>query len=286
MWAAFRGELFKVVRRPGVWVLLILLLALALLLGYVVTYLFDTYGSSAASQGLPQGTKLADFKVALYPENFIKDTFSTWGALGGVFALIVGVLVQGSEYGWSTMKTLYTQRYGRLTMLFGKVAALGLVVLVMVVALFAVDAAASTGVALLDGKPIVFPAASVIVKAIVASFLIFGFWAMFGFGLATIFRQSAMAIGLGLAYALVVELLIFSLLRGFGGKIVQQIEQWFPIANTGYLASAFGEIKFKGIPATPAPYADATHAVLMLLLYVAVFTAISAWLSRTRDITA
>jgi len=26
--------------------------------------------------------------------------------------------------------------------------------------------------------------------------------------------------------------------------------------------------------------------VLMLLLYVAVFTAISAWLSRTRDITA
>jgi ABC-type transport system involved in multi-copper enzyme maturation permease subunit len=256
-------------------VLVILLLGLALLLGYVVTYLFDTYGSSAASQGLPQGTKLADFKVALYPENFIKDTFSTWGALGGVFALIVGVLVQGSEYGWSTMKTLYTQRYGRLTMLFGKVAAL-----------FAVDAAASTGVALLDGKPIVFPAADVIVKAIMASFLIFGFWAMFGFGLATIFRQSAMAIGLGLAYALVVELLIFSLLRGFGGEIVQKIEQWFPIANTGYLARAFGEIKLKGIPATPAPYADATHAVLMLLLYVAVFTAISTWLSRTRDITA
>jgi hypothetical protein len=34
------------------------------------------------------------------------------------------------------------------------------------------------------------------------------------------------------------------------------------------------------------PYADATHAVLMLLLYVAAFTAISAYLSRTRDITA
>jgi hypothetical protein len=35
-----------------------------------------------------------------------------------------------------------------------------------------------------------------------------------------------------------------------------------------------------------APYADATHAVVMLLLYVAAFTAISAWFSRTRDITA
>jgi ABC-2 type transport system permease protein len=286
MYAAFRGELFKLIRRPGIWVLVILLLVLAVVIGYAISYLVDTFGSSAGSQGLPQGTTLADFKVALYPENFVKDTFSTWGALGGVFALIMGVLVQGSEFGWGTIKTLYTQRFGRLTMLFGKIAALAVLVLVMVVALFAVDAASSWVVALIDGKPVAFPGADVILQAIVAGFLIFGFWAVFGFALATIFRQSAMAIGLGLAYALVVELLIFSLLRGFGGKVVQQIEQWFPIANTGYLAQSFGEIKFKGIPATPAPYADATHAVLMLLLYVAVFTAIAAWLTRTRDVTS
>ncbi|HVS49567.1 MAG TPA: ABC transporter permease subunit [Candidatus Dormibacteraeota bacterium] len=286
MYSAFRGELFKFARRPAVWVLVILLLGLAILLGYVVSYLFDTFGSSAGAQGLPQGTTLADFKVALYPENFIKDTFATWGSLGGVFALILGVLVQGSEYGWGTMKTLYTQRSGRLTMLLGKITALAVLVLLMVVGLFAVDAASSTVAALLDGKAIAFPSADVVLKAIVAGFLIFSFWAVFGFGLATVFRQSAMAIGLGLAYALVVELLIFSLLRGFGGKIVQQIEQWFPIANTGYLAESFGSIRFKGIPATPPPYADATHAVLMLLLYVAVFMAISAWLTRARDITA
>jgi ABC-type transport system involved in multi-copper enzyme maturation permease subunit len=286
MYSAFRGELFKFRRRPAVWVLVILLLALAVLLGYGITYLLDTFGSSAGSQGLPKGTTLADFKVALYPENFIRDTFSTWGALGGVFALILGVLVQGSEYGWGTMKTMYTQRSGRLTMLYGKVAALAVLVLFMVVGLFAVDAASSVVVAQLDGKPITFPGADVILEAVVAGFLIFGFWAAFGFALATVFKQSAMAIGLGLAYALVVELLIFSLLRGFGGKVVQEIEQWFPIANTGYLAQSFGAIKFKGIPATPAPFADATHAVLMLLLYVAAFMAVTTWLSRTRDITA
>jgi ABC-2 type transport system permease protein len=286
MYAAFRGELFKFVRRPGIWVLVILLLVLAVVIGYAITYLVDTFGSSASSQGLPQGTTLADFKVALYPENFVKDTFSTWGALGGVFALIMGVLVQGSEFGWGTIKTLYTQRYGRLTMLFGKISALAVLVLVMVVALFAVDALSSWVIALIDGKPVAFPGADVVLRAIVAGFLIFGFWAVFGFSLATIFRQSAMAIGLGLAYALVVELLIFSLLRGFGGKVVQQIEQWFPIANTGYLARSFGEIKFKGIPSTGAPFADATHSVLMLLLYVAVFAAIAGWLTRTRDVTA
>jgi len=286
IYSAFRGELFKFVRRPAVWVLVILLLALAILLGYAITYLFDTFGSSSSSQGLPPGTTITDFKVALYPENFVKDTFTTWSVLGGVFALIMGVLVQGSEYGWGTMKTLYTQRAGRLTMLFGKIAALAVLVLVMVAALFAVDAASSTVIALIDGKTIAFPGADVIVQAVIAGFLIYGFWAAFGFALATVFRQSAMAIGLGLAYALVVELLIFSLLRGFGGKVVQQIEQWFPIANTNYLAQSFGEIKIKGISAGAAPFANATHAVLLLLLYVAVFVAISAWLSRRRDITS
>jgi hypothetical protein len=52
---------------------------------------------------------------------------------------------------------------------------------------------------------------------------------LFGLALSTLFRQSAMAIGLGLAYALVVEVLIFGLLGGLGGDIVKQIQQWFPM---------------------------------------------------------
>src|SRR5258706_9068112 len=188
-------------------------------------------GSSIRSrhQAAPRapGTTLADFKVALYPQNFVRQTLSQWGVLGGVFALIVGVLMQGREYGWGTIKPLYTQRSGRLTVVFGKIAALAVVVAVMVVALFAVDAASSSVVAAVDGKTIAFPSADVIVKALVAAFLIFGFWAIFGLALSTLFKQSAMAIGLGLAYALVVEVLIFGLLGGLVGDIVKNIRQWF-----------------------------------------------------------
>jgi ABC-type transport system involved in multi-copper enzyme maturation permease subunit len=285
MYSVFRGELFKVVRRPGIWVLISVLLALAILLGYAITWLIYTYPPPGSSQGLPPGTTLADFKVALYPQNFVRQTLSQWGVLGGVFALIVGVLMQGSEYGWGTIKTLYTQRSGRLTMLSGKIAALAVVVAVMVVALFAVDAASSSAVAWVDGKTIGFPDADVIVKAVVAAFLIFGFWAIFGLTLSTLFRQSAMAIGLGLAYALVVEVLIFGLLGGLGGDIVKKIQQWFPIANTSYLSQSFGQIRVRGVQGQ-TPYADASHAVVVLLLYVVAFTAITAYLSRTRDITA
>src|SRR3977135_112868 len=170
MYSVFRGELFKVWRRPGIWVLISVRLLLAILIGYAITWLIYPFPPPGSSQGLPPGTTLADFKVALYPQNFVKQTLSQWGVLGGVFALIVGVLLQGSEYGWGTIKTLYTQRYGRLTMLFGKLAPMLVVVLVIAIGLFAVDGACSWVVAQLDGKASSFPLADVIAKAIAAAF--------------------------------------------------------------------------------------------------------------------
>jgi ABC-2 type transport system permease protein len=285
MLAAFRGELFKLVRRPAVWVCTIGLLALAVTLGYGIPWLIETFPPPGSSQSLPAGTSLADLKVALYPPNFVREVLGQWGVLGGVFALILGVLVQGSEYGWSTIKTLYVQRHGRLSMLAGKIAALAVVVLVMVLGLFAVSAAASLAVALIEGKDTAFPAADVILKGVAALYLIFGFWGMFGLWLATLFRQSAMAIGLGLAYALVIEGIVFGILGALGGNTVKQIQQWFPIANTGYLTSSFGEAQIRGIQRSAASIADATHAVVVLFAYLAAFIAITAYLSRRRDIT-
>jgi ABC-type transport system involved in multi-copper enzyme maturation permease subunit len=286
MLAAFRGEMFKLVRRPAICVCIGMLLLLALLIGYALLWFVYTHPPAGASQGLAQGTRLSDNKVSLYPANVVKETLGMWGELGGVFALILGVLVQGSEFGWGTVKTLYTQRSGRLVMLFGKVASLAVIVLVMVAALFAVDAFASLIVATIDGQSTTFPAVDVIAKGIGACFLIFGFWALFGVGLASLFRQSAMAIGLGLAYALVVERLIFGLLAGVGGNTINEIQQWFPIANTTYLVQSFGAVGIRAGTSATSPFADATHAVTVLVLYLAAFIAITAWLSHTRDVTS
>ena len=268
-------------RRPAVWVCVLGLLAVSITIGYAIPWLAETFSNT--TQGLPQGTTLADFKVTLYPQNFVINTVGD--PLGGVFALILGVLLQGSEYGWGTVKMLYTQRAGRVAMLFGKLAALAIVVVVMVIGLFAADAVASSAAALFDGKMIEFPAGIDIVKGIAALLLDYAFWAGFGFILATLFRQSAMAIGLGLAYALVVEGLIF----GFGASLLswlKNVQQWFPIANTGYLTDSLGSVKIRGIPPSPPPFASATHAVLVLTTYVVVFVVISAVLVRRRDVTS
>ena len=280
----FTGELFKTVRRPAVWVCVILLFAAGVTIGYAIPWLVETFTKNV--QGLPPGVTLADLKVAQYPQNFVKQTLQNWATLGGVFALIVGVLLQGSEYGWATIKTLYTQRDGRLSMLVGKLGALAVVVLVLAVGLFAVDAVASGAIATIDGKPLDYPAVTDIVKGVGAIYLIFGFWALLGFTLATLFRQSAMAIGLGLAYALVIEGLVFAVLGLVGGDWVKQVQQWFPLANTAYLADAFGRVALRGFREASVPYRDATHAVSVLLVYVVAFTVLCAVMLRRRDVTS
>ena len=95
---------------------MIALLAVAVTIGYAIPWIIYTYTPSGSSRGLPPGVTLADFKVTLYPPNFVRQTLQQWSVLGGVFALILGVLIQGSEYGWATIKTLYTLRDGRLTL--------------------------------------------------------------------------------------------------------------------------------------------------------------------------
>jgi ABC-type transport system involved in multi-copper enzyme maturation permease subunit len=285
MLGVFTWESYKLLKRPAAWVLLGILLLLAIGLFYVTFYFVYTYANAGPASGLPKGVKLSDFKIGLYPPAFVKYTISSLDTLGGVFALILGVLSQGSEYGWGTIKTLFTQRPGRVALLAGKLAALLAAVFVMVVALFAVCALSSVAIAAVDGKLGDFPPAIDIVRGVASLWLIYSFFAVFGFGLATIFQQSAMAIGLGLAYAILIEGIIFGIAANIGGEAVKRIESWFPIANVGYLSGSFGAAVPEGLQRSVAkPYADANHAVAALLMYIALFVVASALLVRRRDV--
>src|SRR5205823_14464668 len=126
-----------------------------------------------------EGPDSAALRTGLYPSNVVTKTLTQWANLGGVFALILGVLVQGSEYGRATVKTMYIQRPGRTSMAAGKVAGLLATVLVMVAGLFAVDALASSVIALIDGRSLAFSPVVDIAKGLGATWLIFAMWAMF-----------------------------------------------------------------------------------------------------------
>jgi hypothetical protein len=277
--ASFQAEWFKIVRRSACWVTIALLVAFAAVIGYVITYLVATHPPQV--QGTPD---FASVRADLYPEALVKKALDNASTLDGVFALILGVLVQGSEFSWRTLKTAQTQLPGRLAITSGRLVAITLLLLLTTLILFAADGTAAYVVALVDGRSTAFPSAVDIFKGIGAEWLIFEFMAILGFGLATVFRQAPMAIGLGLAYALVMENLVFGLLSPLGG-LVERIQSLLPVANAEYLQQSFGQVSsVVGIDFVSAGTVDVTRATLVLAAWVAGLVAMSAGLAQVRDI--
>lgn len=280
--AAIRAEWFKVVRRPAIWVTVGLMLAIAVGLEYVLVYVVATHPPAGAAARA--GVALAAARQGLYPDVLVRKSVANVAGLDGIFALILGVLVQGSEFAWGTVKTTLVQLPGRISVVVGQLVTIALIALAMAMALFALDAVAAYGVAVLDARAISWPPASDIARGIAAAWLILYMLAVLGFALATLARQSAIAIGLGLAYVLVIENLLFSLLVNLGDTF-KQLHEWFPIANATYLQESFGRVNQADAATATPPPVDATHAVSILVLWLALFILVAAGLMRTRDVT-
>ncbi len=134
------AELLVLRKRAATWILLGLWTLLGVFFAHVVPYALDPEDSPGGveqffAESLP-GTLLAGFPL-----------------FGGVFALMLGVFALGSEYGWGTLKTLFTQRPGRLRVLAAKLAALAIVLVPFVLALFAAGAVTSYVIAQIEEAP-------------------------------------------------------------------------------------------------------------------------------------
>ncbi|MGH7778184.1 MAG: ABC transporter permease [Candidatus Dormibacterales bacterium] len=280
--AALRAEWFKLVRRPAVWVTVGLLLVLAVGIGYLVTYLVATHPPNLSARG--ESANFAAIRGGLHPASLVKKALSNANTLDGIFALILGVLAQGSEFSWGTIKTTQTQLPGRLAIVAGQLISIALLLLIMVLGIFGADALASYLIALADGAATTFPSLQDVLRGIGAEWLIFGFVAGFGYALATVFKQSAMAIGLGLGYLLVVESLVFSLLDNLGDTF-KNVHELFPVANAGYLQQSFGRVPgVVGFVIGGRTAPDATHAVIALTVWTAALLIAAASLIRARDV--
>ena len=92
-----------------------------------------------------------------------------------------------------------------------------------------------------------------------------------------------MAIGIGLAYVLAIEGILFRLLSGFDASWVTTVEKFFLGQNASALIRSFGQ-PFPS-PGAAAPIVTAGVAVLVLAVYALVFAGVSSLVVRTRDVT-
>ena len=275
MITSVKAEWRKLIRRPAIWWLGAFILAIVAL---VYTFSWIEYNSSSF-QPDPH-TTLAQLKSQLYPADFAVMMVSGLAVIGGALMLVMGALVVGSEFGWTTFKTVYTQRPGRLQVLAGQLVAISAISAVIIVAVYCLAAICSFTIANLAGAAIVWPAFGDILKAMAATWLIFEVWILFGMVMAYLFRQSALAIGLGLAYMLVIEGILFRALSGFHLSWLTSVEKFMVGQNAGSLAGSFTPAGFRG----PTPLVSADHAVLVVLTYALAFVIISTVLIRMRDV--
>lgn len=278
MAASFRAEWLKLRKRPAVWVLAAVWFALVVLFGYVLTYLVF---ANPPEGTFPPGTNPRDFIEVLFPENLLPNVLSGFPSIGGgPVALILGALALGSEYGWGTFKTVFTQRPGRLAVFFGKVLVLATAVLGLVLLAFAAGAASSYAIARLEGVAVEWPSFGDSLRALGCGFLISAAWTSLGAFLATLFRGTPLAIGLGLVYALLLEGLAATLLAA--NEDFQPALKFLLNENSYALINSFGPAP-EGL-GVPQSTVEPERAAVTLAAYVLVFVLVSALLLRRRDV--
>ena len=220
--------------------------------------------------------------ATLYPDQFVNNVMGAAFPIGAAVAIVLGALFAGSEYGWGTVKTMFTQRPGRLTVWAGRVVVFGVWMLIMTVVLFGIGAASSVVVALFQGHAITGPAATDLAKGIGAIWLVFMVNGSIGLALGVLIRQSAAALGIGLTYVLAVEIIAVRIINLINNGQFKNVTEQFVNQNATALTQSFTSPAFGTI--FPPPI-SADHAVLVLATYGIGLAIVAAGLLRLRDVT-
>jgi len=279
--ASTRAELLRLRRWPVLWVLVGVWVALNLTFVYVLNYVaYRTGDTSTATEGVPPEELLAEVLPAAVPLSMVQGM----PVFGGAILMILGALAVGSGYGWGTWKTVLTQGPGRVASFGGALVALALTVVGVVLATAAIDLGVASVLAAVESQPVEMPPLGDLAEAVGAGLLVLGMWTAVGVLVGVLTKSPALAVGLGLVWALAVE----NLLRGvsvlIGGLAV--VTDHLPGTAAGSLAGALDAGGGAGADGTPGVLTvlDGGTATGVLVAYLVGFAIVSLVLVRRRDL--
>ena len=277
--AVSRAELFKLVRRPAAWVLLVAAIVLNQIFSYLIPFLSYTGGNK-----LDEGATPADLLASTLPAQLVGNTISGFPVFAGALALVLGALISGSEYGWGTVKTQLTQRPARSAVMVGQLLAIAAATLVAVLAQLTFGAVTSTAIALGETKPLNFPALGDLVSGIGAGWLVLVVWASLGAVMGVILRGVALPIGLGVVWVLGIE----NLVSGMASSVLtalNPIRDVLPGVNAGSLVTSVMPARVLDPPPGVNDSVTEGRSLITLVCYVVGCWALTILVARRRDVT-
>ncbi len=285
MLSSFRAEIFKLRRRTASWVLAIIVVLFIALFGYLSLYFqlsaVEQNASGENAEAIAEAN--APLLRLLLPANVPVNVLLTISTLGGAVALIFGALSFGSEYGWETLKTVLPRSPKRFRMFFGKFLAVAVFLSIFCVLAFAAGTLSSYAIAVLEDAPAQGPSAGEALRAVGAGWLIMTAWGTIGILLAILFRGTAIAIGVGLVYTIVVENTISTL--PIENDAFRTILSALLGRNSGDLASSFGSVPQGFLPGASGDAVDPAQSTVVLLAYVALSVLVAVFVFARQDIT-
>jgi ABC-2 type transport system permease protein len=275
--AGTRAEALRLRKWPAFWIILGTWILLNLTFSYLFNYLAYTSGESGRmSNGLPKDQLLQQMLPAAVPGVFTQGM----AMFGGALMLVLGALTTGSGYGWGTWKTVFTQGPSRISAVGGAVVSLVIVVVGLVLTAFVVDIGVASVIGVTQSQSLALPSLNQSALGILTGTAILGMWTLAGALIGVIARGPALAVGLGLVWVLVVE----NLLRGVAAIFspIKVLTDHLPGTAAGSMAGAMRTVG-AGTPGV-LDILSRTEALVVLVIYVALFVAGTLWLMRRRDL--
>jgi ABC-2 type transport system permease protein len=227
----------------------------------------------------PGNSDLPVTLASLYPDQFVIVALSSIYPLGAALAIALGALLSGSEYNWRTLVTAMTQGPSRMTFWTGRVIVFGCWMALLTMGAFATAALSSAVVAIAESHAITWPGLDVVAKAAGAIWLILLANGAIGLALGVAIRQSAVALGVGLAYFLSIEGIVLKFIDSFNNGNYQ----WVGNASISQNAYALLQHFFADVPSR-LPISE-SQSVAVLATYVIALTSVAGALLWRRDVT-
>ena len=284
MFAAARAELLVLRKWPAAWGLLLLTPVLVLLSDYVAEFIFyltlnpADYGTSGTpAQNLP----------SLLPSQFNIIAVSQFSLYGTAPFIVLGAAMAGGDWGRGTITTALLQGPGRARTFAGQALALAVAVAASVLATFAVAAAASTVIRLLESRSVnpylsAMPGTVVIAEGVGVALLIALTYGILGLVLGTACRSAAGAVATALLWTLIIESTLYQLALQIPHGILRTISDLTPGACAVTLTGLFGTPGGGASSQNYLPVRPAA-AAWTLVAYIAAALVLTLVLLRRRD---
>jgi len=242
MLASMRAELLVLRKWPAAWGLMLLTPVLVFMTDYVaqyIIYLTLTPAQYSTLETPAQGI------ASLLPSQFNIIAVSQFELSGTVPFIVLGAAMAGGDWRRGTIMPTLLQGPGRVRAFAGQALALAVAATASVLATFAVSAAASIVIRLLESKSVNPYAAAmqpnlVIARSIGAALLVALTYGMLGLFLGTVCRSAAGAIAIALVWTLLIESTLYDLALDLPRGLLRTISDLTPGACTITVTGLFG----------------------------------------------